>query len=93
MARDGFQWDIAKAAANRRKHGVDFAEAAVALEDPLALTMTDPDSNGEERFVSVGSDGHGRLLVTVFSCRGDSIRIISSRPATPSEKRSYGRGR
>ncbi len=72
MARDGFQWDIAKAAANRRKHGVDFAEATV---------------------VSVGSDAHGRLLVTVFSCRGDSIRIISSRPATPSEKRSYGRGR
>ncbi len=93
MAKDGFQWDIAKAAANRRKHGVDFAEAAVALDDPLALTMTDPDSNGEERFVSIGSDGRGRLLVTVFAYRGDSIRIISSRPATPSEKRSYGHGR
>lgn len=60
MTKDGFQWDIAKAAANRRRHGFDFAEAAVALEDPLALTMTDPDSNGEERFVSIGSDGNGR---------------------------------
>ena len=51
MATDGYEWDARKAAENLRKHGVDFADAVVALEDPLALTMLDPDSNGEVRFV------------------------------------------
>ena len=45
MADDGYEWDEAKAAANLRKHGVDFAEAVTALEDPFCMTLTDPDSN------------------------------------------------
>jgi uncharacterized DUF497 family protein len=89
MATDGFEWDPAKATANLRKHGVDFADAATALEDPLCLTMTDPDSNGEERSISIGKDGSGRILVTVITYRGTAIRRISSRPATPGERRRY----
>ena len=89
MGADGYEWDAAKATANLRKHGVDFADAATALEDPLCLTMTDPDSNGEERSISVGMDGSGRILVTVFTDRGTGIRLISSRPATPRERRRY----
>jgi len=51
MATDGYEWDAPKAAANLRKHGVDFADAVSALEDPFCLTMTDPDSNGEQRLI------------------------------------------
>lgn len=89
MAKDGYEWDPAKATANRRKHGVRFSEAIVALEDPLSGTMVEPDSNGEPRWVSVGIDGSGRVLVTVFAMRGAVLRIISSRLATRSERRRY----
>ena len=90
MATDGYEWDPRKAADNLRKHDVDFADAVLALEDPLALTMLDPDSNGEVRFVSMGRDPIGRLLVTIFTPRGRLVRIISSRRATPGERRAYG---
>lgn len=90
MASDGYEWDAQKAADNLRKHGVDFGDAVIALEDPLALTMLDPDSNGEPRFVSMGRDPKGRLLVTIFTPRGQFIRVISSRRATRGERRTYG---
>lgn len=89
MARDGYEWDAAKAFANRRKHGVRFSEAVIALEDPLSMTMIEPDSNGEPRWVCVGMDANARVLVTVFTMRGPLIRIISSRLATPAERRRY----
>ena len=50
-----YEWDPDKAAANLRKHEVDFADAALALEDPLAMTMPDPDAVGEERSVTIGA--------------------------------------
>ncbi|MDH5177544.1 MAG: BrnT family toxin, partial [Gammaproteobacteria bacterium] len=59
-----------KAKANFRKHAVSFVDAAMALEDPRALTMADPDASGEQRFVSLGADPSGRVLVTVFTPRG-----------------------
>lgn len=89
MAKDGYEWDPAKAAANLRKHRVDFADAVSALEDPFALAMTDPDSNGEQRLISVGMSLTGRVLVTVFTHRGDVVRLISSRPANSRERRRY----
>lgn len=61
----GYEWDQRKAAANLDKHGVDFADAVIALEDDLALTMSDPGSYDEERFVSLGTDAAGRLLVVI----------------------------
>jgi uncharacterized protein len=84
-----YEWDTAKAEANLRKHRVAFADAALALEDPRALTMADPDASGEQRFVSMGLDPTGRLLVTVFTPRGRRARIISSRKASRSERRAY----
>jgi len=84
-----YEWDPAKAAANLRKHGVRFADAALALEDPAALTVPDPDSTGEARHVCLGLDPAGRLLVTVFTHRGKRIRIISSRRASRTERRNY----
>ena len=84
-----FEWNRAKASANRLKHGVSFADAATALEDEFALTMLDPDSYAEERYVSLGMDARGVLLVTVFTYRGERIRIISSRKASRGERQRY----
>ena len=50
----GFKHDPAKAAANLKKHGVSFADAEGVLEDPLGVTVEDPDAEGEQRFVTVG---------------------------------------
>ncbi len=50
------EWDPAKEAKNRRKHGVEFREALTALEDPLSTTYTDPEHSLEERrFVTIGA--------------------------------------
>lgn len=84
-----YEWDPAKAQANLDKHGVDFTEAVIALEDELALTRHDPDSLDEERLISLGMDATGRLLVTIFTYRNDRIRIISSRKADRTERRRY----
>ena len=57
--------------------------------DPLAMHRTDPDAEGEERFVGLGTGSTGHLLVVVYTMRGDSIRLISARRATPAEARAY----
>lgn len=84
-----FEWDNAKAASKAKKHGVRFSEAVVALQDDAAVTVDDPDSEGEERFVSIGADDRGRMLVTIFAYREDAIRIISSRRASKKERKVY----
>jgi uncharacterized protein len=82
------QWDPAKAAANLRKHGVDFADAETALSDEMALTMPDEGSH-EDRFVALGTDALGRLLVVIYEWRDDDVRVISARKASRSERRQY----
>ncbi len=84
-----FEWDEAKAAANLRKHGVDFADAVLVFEDDLALTMEDPDFDQEARFITLGHDPYGRLLVVIYTWRGERIRPISARKATGEERRRY----
>jgi len=85
-----FQWDPRKASANLRKHRVDFADAVGVFEDPRALTMEDlyPE---EERFLTLGLDFLGRVLLVVWTWRGDDIRLISARGATRRERRQYER--
>lgn len=83
-----FEWDARKAAGNLKKHGVDFTDAATVLYDDLAVTIPD-EHQSEERFVTVGMDARGRILVVVYSWRGESIRIISARKASRSERRQY----
>lgn len=83
-----FEWDEAKATSNLKKHGVDFADAVGVFDDPLALSMPD-DSPDEQRFVGLGADGLGRVLVVVYTLRGYKVRIISARRATPSERKRY----
>ena len=85
-----FQWDRAKAAANLRKHGISFEDAASAFGDPLSISIPDPDhSESEERLVLLGMTQRHRLVVVVHIEQGDTIRIISARPATSAERRDY----
>ncbi len=85
-----WQWDPGKAAENVRKHGVDFADAVLAFEDERAVTVED-NEHDERRFVSLGMDPQGRLLVVVYTWRAGTIRIISARKANRRERREYGR--
>ncbi len=86
---EGYEWNPAKAAVNLKRHKVDFAYAALSLEDPHALAATDPGAAGEEGFICLGADPVGWVLVTVFALAGENTRIISSRRASPGERRRY----
>lgn len=83
-----FEWDKAKDEVNARKHGVRFADTFAVFEDPNALTVDD-NEQGEERLVTIGMDCFGRLLVVVYTWRGDNIRIISARRAIRHEVGQY----
>ena len=83
-----YQWDINKAAANIRKHGIDFADAISVFSDDFAITIFD-ERFDEERFVTIGMDAFGRILVVVYTLRGDEIRLISARKATRKEQQQY----
>jgi hypothetical protein len=83
-----FEWDPKKAAANLQKHGVDFADVVEVLYDDLAITIADEISS-EERYVTLGLDTLNRVLVVVYTWRGNTIRIISARRATRLERRMY----
>ncbi len=88
-----FEWDPAKAAANRRKHGVSFIEATTVFGDTWSRTRLDRRHDAhEDRLVIVGTSQRGRVLVVVFAERAEQIRIISARRATPGERRTYEEG-
>lgn len=70
-------------------HGVDFADAVGVLEDEWALTIEEQEIGGEQRFVTIGMDFLVRVLVVVYTYRGDDIRLISARPATKRERKIY----
>jgi len=85
-----FEWNLAKARSNLRKHGVDFPEATTAFGDPMALTMFDPDhSSTEERWILLGRSSRGRILVVSFVERRSRTRTISARFATRRERSQH----
>jgi uncharacterized protein len=81
-------WDPTKARANLRKHGVRFSDAVTALEDERAISVRD-EQHSEERWISIGMDSLGRILVVVYTWRDEGVRLISARPATRREARQY----
>ena len=88
-----FEWDPQKAAANVRKHGVTFDEAATAFGDPFGSVTDDPrHSQSEGRDVLLGCSQANRLLAVMFTERGDRIRLISARTATRRERKDYEEG-
>lgn len=88
-----FEWDKNKAARNLSKHGVSFEEAETVFDDPLLIDFYDPDhSEDEARYLIVGVSNRRRLLVVSYTERGDSIRLISAREVTRSEREAYEEG-
>lgn len=86
------EFDPTKAAENLRKHGVSFADAEQAFRDANAVTVEDPDAQGEQRFITLGMDSLGRILVIIHTPRGDRTRIVSARKASNSEATDYAKG-
>ncbi len=88
-----FEWDNHKAAANLRKHGVSFHEAATVFGDPMAITYHDPVHSGtEHRFLTFGLSQSGRLLVVAHTDRAPRTRLISARLMTKRERTIYEEG-
>ncbi len=85
-----FDWDLVKAARNRRRHGISFEEAASAFADTLSNTVPDPShSEGEDRFVLIGTTREGVLVVVVHTEEVNTIRIISARRANRRERHDH----
>jgi uncharacterized protein len=83
-----YQWDPDKAKGNLRKHNISFADAVTVFSDDNAITIED-ELPGEERFVTIGMDSLGRILVVVYTYRESIIRVISARKATAREQQQY----
>lgn len=83
-----FEWDVKKAEANRRKHGVEFLDAVFIFDDDRAITLVD-EHPGEERYVTFGLDALGRVLAVCYTVRGDTLRITSARKAVAREQAQY----
>lgn len=84
-----FEFDTVKAASNLKKHKVSFSDAQAVFYDDRALTMEDPDSVGEQRFLTMGLDALGRVLVVCYTEREGWTRIISARKAEKPEVKNY----
>ncbi len=95
MVRYNFEWDPEKAKGNLVKHEVAFESAATVFLDPIALSVFDEDHSGdEERWITMGFDRSGALLVVHHTFHNVdestcSVRVISARKATKTEARQY----
>jgi uncharacterized protein len=85
------EYDPGTDAANISKHGVPLAEGDGVLRDPLAITVEDDSAEGELRWVTIGMNSFGSVMVVVWTQR-DDIRIISVRKAEPKERRADEEG-
>ena len=90
MESDGFEWDDAKAEANLRKHKVSFAEGQTVFNDLYSIVESDEGhALDEARWTATGLSEQGRVLLVVFTMRGERSRIISAREPTPAERSAY----
>ena len=92
-----FEWDARKAASNFRKHGIRFEEAALAFDDPFALSEQDRVENGEPRWQTIGMVGGCLLLLVAHTVRLEDegievVRIVSARRVDRKERRRYEHG-
>ena len=92
-----FEWDPAKARQNARKHRITFERGATVFLDPNAMSLFDEQhSEDEERWVTLGLDHTGALLVICHTYReeteiGARVRLISARRARKNETKQYQR--
>ncbi|MCD7824320.1 MAG: BrnT family toxin [Oscillospiraceae bacterium] len=83
-----FEWDENKNLINKEKHGISFEVASLVFNDPYYIEMYDFEhSVDEDRYMAIGKVDD--VLFVVFTERKESIRLISARIATPTERRLY----
>jgi len=86
----GFEWHEKKAKSNLKDHKISFEEGTTIFNDPFVAMLPDLEhSINEERNISIGMSVKGRVLVVVYTDRGENRRIISCRKATPVEREIY----
>ena len=84
-----FEWDAQKAVQNLKKHEIPFERACEVFFDPF-VRLVDASDHGETRDAALGLTENWQFLFVVHLVRpGEAIRIISARPATPSERKVY----
>jgi len=90
-----FEWNIAKSEENQKKHGIDFSEAELAFEDFYAIEEFDDEHSTaeEQRFKMLAAAASEKILVVVYTMRGETYRIISAREAEKYEREFYERQR
>jgi uncharacterized protein len=89
MDEGDFEWDDVKATTNLAKHGISFEQARGVFSDPCAIDFADDRQYyDEDRWALLGVVGE-RLLVVIYTIRGDKVRIISARESEPHERRKY----
>lgn len=87
----GFEWDERKRVANIKKHGIDFVQAAKIFENPVLERIDNRTDYGEERRIALGR-WQGRVLVVVYTMRGENRRIISAWKAGREDEEEYHQG-
>ncbi len=98
IMRYDFEWDPKKARDNIRKHKVSFERATSIFRDPSLLSIPDEEhSQSEERWITIGLDENGVILVLSHKfvsqdAESTRIRIISARKATKAETKQYEKG-
>ena len=85
-------WDSVKAKTNRLKHRILFSEVEPVFYDPNAICIEDTGSNRESRYIVIGLDSLGRVVVAVYTYRDATIRLISARKASTTERKAYEKG-
>ena len=90
-----FAWQPAKHRANRRAHGIDFADAITIFDGPTWERVDERQDYGEERWVAIGLMQSVEITVvyTDLLTEDEQVRwIISARRATRDERETfYGR--
>jgi len=92
-----FEWDPIKARLNLKNHHIAFERAATVFLDPEALSVFDEEhSQTEDRWITLGLDRAGTLLVVWHTYREETetsawIRLITARKATKNETKQYER--
>jgi len=85
-----FEWDENKNAENIRKHGLDFADAWQAFQNPMLVKLDDREDYGEDRWAGIGIISSGIVVVFIFTEKEqETIRMISIRKATKNECTRY----
>jgi uncharacterized DUF497 family protein len=85
-----FEWDLEKAKIDFEKHGVRFEEGMNVFDDEYSITCYDyTHSEDEDRFLDIGVEKNGKVLVVCYTERDDHIRIIHARKANKEERRFY----